>query len=266
MIPNLYKHTIALAKRSLASLSVGIYDARYYHPVPNEGVLEIEEDEVDFFQHAQLLKKIFGMHSINTVIDVGGNVGGYGHFLRHHVDFGGWIHSFEPVKESHRKLAQAAARDAHWKTYPTALGRDPGEKTINIAAHDVFSSFREPCHETVDCWQSENRTVRTEKVTVKRLDEIWSSIADSPNTGNVFLKSDTQGFDLEVIEGAREILGKISGLQLELSMQPIYHNTPTYAQVLDRLEELGYLVAGMFAVTTTPNLAVVEFDCILVKK
>lgn len=39
---------------------------------------------------------------------------------------------------------------------------------------------------------------------------------------NVFLKIDTQGFEKEVIQGARKVLENVKVIQLEMSLVPLY--------------------------------------------
>ena len=67
----------------------------------------------------------------------------------------------------------------------------------------------------------------------------------------MLLKTDTQGWDLEVIEGAAGCLERVVALQVELSVRPIYEGSPGWLEVLARLRasDLCQLVGRVSART-----------------
>jgi len=78
--------------------------------------------------------------------------------------------------------------------------------------------------------------IEKEKISIKKLDdELLNIIKYIPNPV-VFLKMDTQGYDLEVFKGASGCLDLIQGIQSELSVQPLYKNMPHYNKVLTEYE------------------------------
>ncbi len=79
----------------------------------------------------------------------------------------------------------------------------------------------------------------------------------------VFLKTDTQGFDLEVIRGAGDRLADLAGVQAELALTPAYEEAPGYLEVLDYMEQQGFEVTGFFPVLRDlERLTLLELDCI----
>jgi hypothetical protein len=70
---------------------------------------------------------------------------------------------------------------------------------------------------------------------------------------------DTQGSDMDVIEGARKALPSITALQLELSVRPIYDGQPSLPQTMAALADLGFELLGVFPISRD-GLRVVEFD------
>ncbi len=108
-------------------------------------------------------------------------------------------------------------------------------------------------------------TTGTERVTVRRLDEIFAEVTAGLSFRNSFLKLDTQGYDLNVLEGAAKVLGSVVALQTELSVLPLYESMPDYRTALDTLTGLGYAISGVFPVTHDPVLRVVEMDCVMVR-
>jgi hypothetical protein len=81
----------------------------------------------------------------------------------------------------------------------------------------------------------------------------------------VCLKLDTQGYDRTVLDGARSALRGILTLQLELSVQPIYKDVPTYLEVIPQLNSMGFELSGLFPVALDRNLKVIELDAVMVR-
>src|SRR6185437_13227556 len=76
---------------------------------------------------------------IDTVLDVGANVGQYGSALRS-SGFDGRIVSCEPLPDAHAALSRRCASDPMWTALPTAVGAEPGTVSINVSANSYSSS------------------------------------------------------------------------------------------------------------------------------
>ena len=82
----------------------------------------------------------------------------------------------------------------------------------------------------------------------------------------VFLKMDTQGYDLATVRGAGDRLGELLGLQSEVSCVPIYDGMPRMTEQLDAYEAAGFAISAMFPVSRhRPTLRVIEFDVVMVR-
>ena len=57
---------------------------------------------------------------------------------------------------------------------------------------------------------------------------------------NALLKLDVQGYEMDVLEGAKETLAQIQGLQLEVSLVPLYQGEIIWSEMLDYVRRLGY--------------------------
>ena len=75
---------------------------------------------------------------------------------------------------------------------------------------------------------------------------------------------DTQGYDLQVFAGARQSLGRIACLMSELSLAPIYHAMPGYLEALSLYQKNGFSVSGIYPILRSPDLSLIEADCVLV--
>jgi hypothetical protein len=106
---------------------------------------------------------------------------------------------------------------------------------------------------------------RSEVVRVERLDDILDELTRDLAQPSIFLKVDTQGFDLEVIRGLGTKVDRIRALQMEMAVRPIYEGTSNL--VLDawsELDRLGFRASAMFPVTyDADGISLVEFDCVM---
>jgi FkbM family methyltransferase len=221
------------------------------------------------FEHARHMQHLFAQLQIDTVLDVGANEGGYREMLRDFVGFGGRIVSFEPVPSVFAKLQQAARDDSRWKGYQMALGDGDGELQINVTQRTTMSSFLTRDETRLrglgyDHLLNVTDIVRTEPVPVRRLDSLFDDALDRRTDARVYLKCDTQGFDLKVIAGAAASLRSIMALQIELSFKPIYANAPAYSEVLEQMTAQGFDVTGIYPVRRDELFRIVNFDCVMI--
>ena len=147
-----------------------------------------------------------------------------------------------------------------------ALGSEDGSAEINVSELRVFSSFRERSRYSTDEIGESAAVVRTETVPVQRLDGITELAFGDVAEPRVYLKMDTQGWDLEVLAGASGCLERIQAFQSEVAMHPIYDGMPAMRRVARaRFQELGFGISGLFPVSLDSNLEVIEFDCVAVR-
>lgn len=202
---------------------------------------------------------------VNCVLDVGANRGQYGLELRR-VGYRGEIVSFEPVREAYEELSRACRRDPSWRAHPLALGSRDATAPIHVAEATLYSSLLDTNAYAKERVAESSRVVRTDVVPVRRLDAIFDEVTKHVADRRCFLKTDTQGFDLQVFEGAGERVAELLGLQSELSAIPIYAGTPTLLEALAAYERAGFGLTGLFPVARDPKTdRVVEFDCVMVR-
>ena len=194
--------------------------------------------DINQYPHQDIRRRIqlFKYFNINKIFDVGANTGGYASSMRSagYVDN---IISFEPVKEAYDQLAKRAIHDTKWKTKNIALGNNDGSSIINVSQNLVSSSIAEMSSLHVDS-APDSVYVRKEEIKIHKLDTIFFDLADKQD--KIILKIDTQGFEKNVIDGAEKSLPLISGLQLEMSLVPLYNNELLFPELLRYLNDRGY--------------------------
>jgi len=210
-----------------------------------------EMKERDFALH---LRELLARLEIDCVLDVGANVGQYHDFLRNKVLFDGPIVSFEPVSRHVELLRERARADSDWHVEGYALGAKDGSLPINVMASDQFSSFLEPDNS------------RVETVAVRTLDVVLPVLQERLGFDRPYLKLDTQGFDIEVLQGGRDSLAAVRALQTEASVIGIYKGMPGYVDTIRYLDERGFDITGLYPVSRDSSLRLVEFDCVMINR
>ncbi|WP_428485681.1 FkbM family methyltransferase [Rhodopila sp.] len=211
---------------------------------------------------AQHLGKLLKQFEVDCVIDIGANDGGYVRFLRAEVGYDGLILSFEPLPALAAKCR--AARDPHWQVFEYACGTEDSETEINVAAYSQFSSLLPTVASPPEAFTDMMTIRHRETVQLRRLDGLLPELQRLNGYKRPYLKVDTQGFDLAVLEGAGNLLEAMIAVQTELSFCPIYQGMPGWRTVLDVLEAKRFSVSSMFAISVDASLRAIEFDCILI--
>jgi FkbM family methyltransferase len=166
------------------------------------------------------------------VLDVGAHLGEYHDFLRAQVGYRGKIVFLEPIPHNVEQLQTRAKDDTEWVIEGYAFGSSMGQADFNIMARSTFSSFLEPEHSVTQKFKGRNELLRRVSVEVKTLDNIAPNLKKRLGITNIYLKLDTQGFDLEVLKGAEKTLSQFKALQTEASVVPIYKGIPDYASTI----------------------------------
>ncbi|MEO8331311.1 MAG: FkbM family methyltransferase [Gallionella sp.] len=174
---------------------------------------------------------------IDLVLDVGANKGQFAAEIRQ-CGYAGRIVSFEPLSQAHGELMRACADDALWEAYPRcALGDHIGEVEINIAGNSESSSIL-PMLEAHRSAAPESAYQGKEIVPIKTLDAVAGQYLKDARAP--FLKIDTQGFEWQVLDGARDALPHIKGILVELSLVQLYGGQHLWREVIDRLDAEGF--------------------------
>jgi FkbM family methyltransferase len=216
---------------------------------------------------ADHLRELFALKDVDCVFDVGAFNGHFGRFLRQEVGFRGRIISFEPQPDSFRLLEQAARADDMWTVNNLALGSHGGELEMNLMSKPWFSSFLTPnISATPQVFAGRNAVVGKARVRIETLDGIYDAMARTLGFQRPFLKMDTQGYDLNVFQGASACLSKIVGLQSEVSVIPLYDGMPTWLDAINTYSSNGFALSGLYEVSRSELQHVVEFDAVFVRQ
>lgn len=196
-------------------------------------------------------------HGVGVVLDVGANDGSFAGGFRD-AGYRGRIVSFEPQSAAFARLEARARDDPSWECRRTAVGAHDGEATLHLAANSSSSSLLEMAEQHVRS-APESRYVGVETVPVARLDTLRAEIVHPRE--RVYLKADVQGLELDVLNGASVLLEQCRIVDVELSLVPLYEGAAALPDVLDYLEERGFVPVWLdpvFADAATGRLLQVD--------
>ena len=186
---------------------------------------------------------------IDLVIDIGANDGQFAKELRA-GGYSGRIVSFEPLTTAHRRLLQASKNDSAWQVHSRcALGDHLGEIELNISGNSVSSSILPmlTAHSNAAPASTYLGSETAPLTTVDNAVLPYFEGAKAP-----FLKIDTQGYEWYVLDGALATLPKVRGIQVELSLVPLYEGQRLWRECIERLEAAGFVLWALQPVFIDP--------------
>lgn len=172
--------------------------------------------------------------SVGIVFDVGANLGQSA--LAYAQD---WpraeIHSFEPAQSLFSQLSANTAQNSRIHPHRLAFGMKPGE--VSFIVDGELSHIRQEGEDPGGLVE--------ETVKVERLDDFCAAEGVSRID---FLKIDTEGFDLDVLRGAEQMLGegRIGFVQLEAGMNPLNTTHVPFESLKAHMEQRGYYLFGIY--------------------
>lgn len=198
---------------------------------------------------AGVREAILDSGEIDLLLDVGAHAGEYAREVRS-GGYTGRIISFEPIEAHFAKLLTESRDDSNWDCYRYGLGAEAGEAMINVSGNDGFSSSLLEIDSAHIAAVAASMTVRTEVVAVDRLDRF---VQETSNEGRFYLKVDTQGYESEVLTGGSQTLKRCRGVELELSLRPLYSGQVLIGEMLQKMRGLGFAPTHLNPEFIDPN-------------
>lgn len=149
------------------------------------------------------------------------------------------IHAFEPAPQTFRELQRTHGNTQGVHLNIFALGSKTSTQTLIENTLPEMSSFLEP---SATSW---GKIKQRTKVTIRTIDEYCAEhgIAEID-----ILKSDAQGYDLEVIKGSKKMLSRdgIHLIYLEIILSEMYKNLPRLDQIFGFLFDYGFSLVTFY--------------------
>jgi FkbM family methyltransferase len=169
----------------------------------------------------------------------------------------------------YEEIERASAGDPRWSVHRLALGEADRPATINVLAERTLTSLLPRNEQNLramgyEKYVRETELDRTEDIEVRRLDGLIDEVV--PPGRRIFLKSDTQGYDMQVMRGASGCLDRILAIQIELPLREVYRGAGNYLESLAELTDMGFDPTAFFPVQRDRTLRVVNIDAVLIRR
>lgn len=160
---------------------------------------------------------------LDGIIHIGAH---YGEEIPTYIDCGvKHLVMFEPLEDNFNTLAEKIKDfDANIIMHKTALGSEAKKETMYVSSNDMESSSILKPKEHLNN-HPDISFPTTEDVDVNRLD-------DYDCKGYNFIAMDVQGYELEVLKGARKTLEHIEYVYCEVNRDEVYENN-AYVEEID---------------------------------
>lgn len=203
----------------------------------------LHKRNLDLVRHPYPVRVATAMSSlqIDTLLDIGANIGQYGAAMRS-SGFRGRIISCEPLPDAYPHLARRASGDPTWTALQTAVGDHVGTIEINVSANSFSSSVLPMTNAHLDAAPG-SHSIAVEKVPLTTVAELISGCDIDP--ARTMLKIDTQGYESFVLDGAGEAAQEFAAIQLEMSFVALYAGQQLYDSLMARLTGLGFEIYGL---------------------
>ena len=167
----------------------------------------------------------------NIVVDVGANIGWYTLSYAKLVGSTGKVFAFEPISENFELLRKNVSVNNYNNVFCEQKAVSNENKKVTMEISDRIGD-----HRIIENKKSSNATLQVNCLT---LDEFFKQ-----EQKNDFLKIDTEGFDLHVLQGAENIIKKNKNIVICIEFNPtlLHQNNIQPKSLLNFITSLGFTI------------------------
>ncbi len=205
----------------------------------------------------KIVRKMVDQGKKPIIFDVGANIGqSITLYKRYFSD--AIIHAFEPSSQTFAILKDKTSKYNNIIYNKTGLGAEVGEVIFHINEFSDVSSILE---QTSEMWGS---VITSQKIMITTIDQY---LGEHRIPKIDFLKIDVQGYDFEVLKGAKAAMsdGKITLIQIEITLTELYKNLPAMDQVIKYMLDTDYRLIAFYGFHNK-NIVAQWTDCLFIHK
>lgn len=198
------------------------------------------------------LRQLAGNAPVRTILDIGANEGQTVKKLLQKFPEA-TIYCFEPIPETYAQLSHTYQTHPKVQCASLAMGNAIGNATFHINRGSQTSSLHAPSDQAA-------RWVPEGKIEIAQSIEVETSTVDAFCKENSIssidiLKSDTQGHDLAVLQGAQRMLdeGRIRLVLIEVNIVQMYEGQAAFHEISAFLKSFGFRLFDLFAHAYAPS-------------
>jgi FkbM family methyltransferase len=260
-----YKAAIYLVDliRAIKKISINIDSLREFN-AKRRGFIDLSKGNFEFYSNIfkNLVHKTEVEGGIDSIffLDVGANDGWFAknvyRFLGEHAN----VISFEPLRSMIPSLELIRSRYKSYHYENLAIGRTNNQVEIVEYSTSGLSSMKRLSQDYAYNQHYDTKVVNTYPVNVICIDQY---LKDNQIKAPLILKVDTQGFEFEVLNGAKQALlsRQIKAIIIEVMTVEKYKNETLYKEIFDFIHSYGFTVFDMHPSYYEPDGRLSEIDC-----
>jgi len=188
-----------------------------------------------------------------TVIDAGANVGQFARAMAETFP-STVVLSFEPLPPAAKQLRANLGDHPRVQLFEMAVGNRDGQIAFHPQRYDLASSVLPPVQS-----ESDDSGLEPISVAITRLD---TALRDRNLVGPILLKLDLQGYELEGLRGADDVLSRVRWVLLETGFRQHYVGEPLFEEVFDFLRERGFRFLRPVDILRGDHAEIVQMDAL----
>ena len=196
-----------------------------------------------FFKVAPSIEHVAVLKSLqpDLIVDVGANRGQFTLAALNVLPQAN-ILCFEPLESAYNGLISLFDGESRVSMHNTAIGDIDTYMSMNVSNKEDSSSLLEISDLQAEIFPGTEHS-DFEKVAVCRLSKFMTNdLLDK----NILIKIDVQGYELEVLRGAGEILSKVQTIYVECSFIELYAQQAAAKDVIEFLSTHGFSLDGVY--------------------
>lgn len=158
------------------------------------------------------------------------------------------IYCFEPSKYNFNVLQKFCEGDSRIKCYNFAISTEEGICKFNFHNHYAYSSLHNINYDSKDFISlldqldpGFDKIESVDEVEVKRLDTF---ILENEIDHIDFLKSDTQGNDLNVIKSLGDFIQRVDTIEMEVQLKSLYQNSSSREDIIEYMIQRNFTLSS----------------------
>lgn len=196
-----------------------------------------------------------------TVIDVGANTGQFSMAVmkvlmpRYSI-----IIEANPALEGN--LTKNLSEFNNKRILINGIGNIDGTLEFNVNSNSQVSSFLALGDDRKKMFPN-NKVIKSQSIKIKRLDSLLENTIPNKKT---LLKIDVQGYEKEVLLGAKETLKKCSWVLIEISFAALYEGESSFVEIINFMEKEGFqFLKPLNFHEDRQNANIIEMDALFVR-
>jgi FkbM family methyltransferase len=216
---------------------------------PRAAYLRITESlDLRLCARLESLRRSGRFQGVTHVLDAGANEGAYGSACARIIPDVEII-CFEPVPSTYDVMVLNTRRYPKIKPVNLALGSSLTELPMHVGEFHPANSLLKMTEKHLENWPG-TAPSKVVKVPVVPLDYYLEAEGIK---GDFFLKADVQGYEIELLKGAKQSLARCRILQIEVSIVSLYEGTPTLADIWNYITSAGFALLDVVDILKSPH-------------